>query len=376
MLLAALLELGAPRATIEAELAGLGVPELVMVVRRVHRGTIAAGHLSFAVPARDPVERRFATIRALLERAQLQEAVRERSIAVFTRLAEAEARVHGVVPEQVHFHEVGALDALGDIVGVCAALSALGIGRVTASPLALGHGFVDGAHGRLPLPAPATVELLRGVPTYPAGVAWETVTPTGAALIGTLVDGFGPMPAMRPEAQGFGAGEVREGPLPNVLRAVLGAPAPWLEADQVSVIETNLDDMNPEHLPFLVEQLLDDGALDVSLSPLAMKKGRPGQLLRVIVRPADRDRLARRVLRGSSALGVRFQEMSRLKQVREAREVQTRFGRVALQQARSPEGEPEITPEYESCARAARLYGVPLRVVYDAALRAARGGSG
>jgi uncharacterized protein (TIGR00299 family) protein len=371
MILGALLDVGASAATVRAALARLDAGEIRMRVSRVQRGALAARHVSFRGPARNRSERRFREIRRLLERAPLEERVRERSLRVFERLAQAEARVHGVAPEEVHFHELGAIDTIGDVVGVCAALESLAVERITASPLPLGQGSVETDHGRLPLPAPAALEALRGVPTYPADVAWETVTPTGAALLGALCDGFGPMPPLTPGAQGYGAGEDRPGSFPNVLRAVLGVAEAGLEADRVCVLETNLDDMNPEHLPFLVETLLEAGALDVALSPLLMKKGRPGQLLRVLARPEDRERLIRRILLESSTLGVRYHEMARLKLPRSSRSVRTRFGSIQVKLARLPEGGAEVAPEYESCARAARRHGVALREVYRAAERAA-----
>ena len=371
MILGALLDLGAPARAVREAVAALGVGPIAMRVSRVKRGALAARHVSFRGSPRSAVERKFASIRALLERAPLAERVRERSLRVFGRLAGAEARVHGIAPDDVHFHEVGAADALGDIVGVCAALEQLGVDSVSCSPVALGRGCVDTEHGRLPLPAPATLELLVGIPTVPYDVAWETVTPTGAALIAALASDFGPLPAVVPLGQGFGAGEARAGPLPNVLRAVLCEPGSGLARDSVSVIETHLDDMNPEQLPYLMERLLGDGALDVSLSPLSMKKGRPGQLLRVIARPADRDRLMRRILLESSSIGVRYQEVARLVLERELRTVETEHGRIRVKVARGPDGSATVAAEFESCARAARRAGVPIEEVYRAAERRA-----
>jgi len=371
MLLGALLELGVPESVVRDSLAALGLAEVRMRTERVMRGAFRATWLEFQGPDRTPEERRFEQIAELLAKSSLPPRVRQQSLQVFEALAVAEGRVHGVDPKTVHFHEVGAVDAIGDIVGVCAALEHLGVERVTASVLPLGTGSVDSSHGRLPLPAPATVELLRGIPTRPAGVEWETVTPTGAALLRVLADDFGAMPALTPVGQGFGAGRDRVGPMPNVLRAILGEPSHAFESDVVVQLETNLDDMNPEQLPFLVERLMEDGALDVSLSPLAMKKGRPGQLLRVIARPEDRERLARRVLLESTALGVRFQEMPRLKRVREHSQVDTRYGRIGVVVVRSPDGRRVLRPEFEDCARAARDAEVPIDDVYRAACAAA-----
>jgi uncharacterized protein (TIGR00299 family) protein len=371
MVLGALLELGVPTTVVERGLAALGIPGLRMHVTKVKRGAIAASYVSFSGPERDPSERRFRSIRSLLEEVSLSERVRDRALRVFKRLAEAEARVHGNAVDDVHFHEAGSVDALGDIVGVSLAFEHLEVDEVTASPLALGTGFVDTEHGRLPLPAPATVELLRGIPTYPVDVTEETLTPTGAALLCTFVARFGPMPPLAPSAQGFGAGDDRRGALPNVLRGILGTTTPLLEGDVVTVLETNLDDMNPEHLPYLIEELMTDGALDASLSPLSMKRGRPGQLLRVIARPVDRDRLAQRILVESSAIGVRYQDMPRLKLVRQVRSVTTGFGVIPVKVVRTPDGRSVVSPEYEACARAAREHGVPLQRVYHEAALAA-----
>lgn len=378
MILGALIDAGASPKAIRSSLDALGIDGLRMRVSRVMRGAVQARYVSFSGPDRSARDRRYRQIRALLRRAPLPPNVKERSLSVFSALARAEGRVHGIDPDRVHFHEVGALDALGDVVGVSAALDVLGVDRVTASALPLGGGTVESDHGRLPLPAPATLELLNGIPTYPYDVRWETVTPTGAALLSTLATGFGPMPALVPAAQGFGAGGDRRGPLPNVVRAILAEdsarPSDRLdgfETDRITVIETHLDDMNPEQLPYLVEQLLSDGALDCALLPIAMKKGRPGQLLRVLARPEDRERLAQRVLLESTALGVRFSEMSRLKLARESRVVRTRYGRVAVKVTRGSNGRPLAAPEYDACARAARRHEVPLAEVYRAAERAA-----
>jgi uncharacterized protein (TIGR00299 family) protein len=370
MILAALLDAGVPARVVRGALAGLDLP-LRMRVSRVRRGALACRYVSFSSGERRRPQRRLRTIRALLSRSSLSRPVAERAGRVFARLAEAEGRVHGIPAERVHFHEVGAADAIGDIVSVCAALDWLGARPVTASPLPLGTGTVETEHGTLPLPAPATLDLLRGIPTYPAGIEWETVTPTGAALLATLADGFGELPAMTPRSLGYGAGEQREGGVPNALRCVIGEPDTGLATDVVRVIETNLDDMSPEHLPFLLESLLEAGALDASLSPLAMKKGRPGQLLRVIAEPEKADALARLVLLESTALGVRVHTAPRLKLARESRQVETPYGRIAVKAARAPDGRWVVSPEYEACARAARRSGAPLREVWRAAERAA-----
>jgi uncharacterized protein (TIGR00299 family) protein len=299
--------------------------------------------------------------------------VRERSERVFEALAIAEGRVHGIPVEDVHFHEVGAVDAIGDIVGTALALEHLGVESITASPLPLGRGTVQSEHGTLPLPAPATLELLRGVPTYPADTDEETVTPTGAAIVATLAEEFGPLPAIIPDRVGYGAGDDRATELPNVLRVVVGEPERRLETDTVCVLETNLDDMSPEQLPFLLERLLEEGALDVTVTPLLMKKGRPGQLLSVLARPSERDRLARRILADSTAIGVRTYDTPRLKLPRESRTVETQYGRVRVKVVSGPNGQVVAAPEYESARRAALRHDVAIAEVYREAERAARG---
>ncbi|MEE8558847.1 MAG: nickel pincer cofactor biosynthesis protein LarC [Myxococcota bacterium] len=371
MILGALLDLGVQARSVREGLQGLGIEGIRMRVERVRRGALAARYVRFSGPRRDSTERRYREIRDLLDRATLPERVRERSQHIFGALARAEAHVHGTGLDEVHFHEVGGIDALGDIVGTCLALESLGVERVVASPLPLGRGTVQTEHGLLPHPAPATLELLRGIPTYPVEQQEETVTPTGAAILAALAERFAPLPAIIADRIGYGAGDDRKGGLPNLVRAVLAEGQPTLETDSIVVLETNLDDMNPEQLPFLVERLLEDGALDVTLTPVLMKKGRPGHLLRVLARPAEREQLARRVLVDSSAIGVRSYEASRLKLPRKSRTVETRYGRVRVKMVVGPNGEVGAAPEYESCRRAARRYDRPIAEIYREAEQAA-----
>ena len=280
--------------------------------------------------------------------------------------------MHGVPIEKVHFHEVGAVDAIVDITGAAAAVALLDVGRVTASPIAVGsNGGVDTDHGRLPVPPPAALELLRGIPVVPAHVEWETVTPTGAAIARTLVDEFGPLPAMTVEAIGHGAGNDRKGPMPNVLRAILGS-GPSADADRVVLLETNLDDLVPEHFDHLMERLFDAGALDVSLQHLQMKKNRPGFLVRVLARPQDRVPLASLLFAESTAIGVRVTESERIVLQRESARVATAFGRIRVKRVVDLDGVVRVSAEYDDCAAAARKHGVPLRDVVRAAEEAGR----
>ena len=398
MLLGALLDLGLPLRALEADLAPLGLA-FEIAVRRVRRGALAARYVDVRVPrGRAPRAgartrrgahaqrgehahrraasahshgRRWLEIRRLLESARLVPEVRDRALAIFAALAEAEARVHGIAIDAVHFHEVGALDAIVDITGAAAALHRLGIRRITCSPLPLGHGSVDTDHGRLPLPAPATLELLRGVPVVPAHLEWETVTPTGAAIVRTLVDEFRALPAMTVEAVGIGAGGERAGELPNVLRAVLGRSGGFA-ADRVALLETHVDDLNPEHFEYLMERLFEAGALDVALQHLQMKKNRPGFAVRVVARPSERAALARVLFAESTTLGVRLSEADRVVLAREELRVSTPFGPIRVKVVRDESGRATPSAEYEDCKRAARRAAVPLREVVRAAEEAAR----
>jgi uncharacterized protein (TIGR00299 family) protein len=376
MFLGAMLDAGLPRKALESDLAGLGV-DYRLRVRKVKRGALGARYVEVGIPreaARGRSHRngrRYLEIRDLLDRAGLAAPVRERAQAIFETLARAESKVHAVKVEEVHFHELGALDALVDVTGAAIALERLEVRAVTANPPAIGHGSVETSHGTLPLPTPATLELLKGIPTVPAHVAWETVTPTGAAILKTVVDEFRTLPAMTVEAVGYGAGDDREGPMPNLLRVVLGrgGTAGW---DRILSLETNLDDLVPEHFDHLMERLFEAGALDVSIQHLQMKKNRPGFLLRVLARPSDRTALSGVLFAETPTLGVRAVECDRLVLERETRRVETPFGRIAVKIAHGEGGRLDASAEYDDCKRAARRSGVPLRDVIRAAEEAAR----
>jgi len=388
MFLGALLDAGLSRRDLEQDLAGLGLDHKLKITR-VKRGALAARYVRVLTPhaprakdqqAHDPHHdhhhshahsRTYLQIVRVLERARLAAPVRERALAIFESLGRAEARVHGIALEKVHFHEVGAVDAIVDVTGAAIGLARLGVEWVTSSPVALGHGTVDTDHGRLPLPSPATLELLRGVPTVPAHVAWETVTPTGAAILKTVVDEFRTLPAMTVDAIGHGAGNDREGPMPNVLRAVIGRTGGF-EADRVTVLETHLDDFVPEHFDYLLERLLAAGALDVSIQHLQMKKNRPGFGVRVLARPSDRVVLSRLLMSESTAIGVRATECDRITLRRESRRVVTEFGRVRVKVVWDDEGGASVSAEYDDCKRAASRKGVKLADVIRAAERAGR----
>ncbi len=377
MFLGAMLDAGLPRRKLGEGLAGLGVAHR-LVVKKVKRGALAAPYVDVKVPKPRAKgghghhhHRHYAAIRRLLDAAKLEAAVRDRAQAIFAALAEAEARVHGIPVEKVHFHEVGAVDAIVDIAGAAIAVHAMAIERVTVGPVALGEGTVETEHGRLPLPAPATFELLRGVPTVPAHVRWETVTPTGAAILRTLADEFTGLPAMTVESIGHGAGNDRKGPLPNVLRVVVGRESGG-GADRVVCLEANLDDLVPEHFDHVMDELLAAGALDVSLQYVQTKKNRPGFLLRVLTTPARRVPLASRLLAVTGSLGVRSVEADRLVLPREVRSVDTPFGSIRVKYVTAPDGSTQVSAEYDDCKRAARRADRPLAEIVRAAEDAAR----
>jgi len=385
MFLGALLDAGLSRRDLEDGLSGLGVDHR-LEVSRVERGALAASYVDVLVPAakkgrkRRPAHgpghgRHWGEIRRQLEQAKLEPSVRETALAIFEAIGRAEARVHGIALEKVHFHEVGAVDAMVDVTGAALAVAQLGIEHITAAPPALGHGTVETQHGRLPLPAPATLEILKGIPTVPAHIEWETVTPTGAAILKVLVDEFRPMPAMTVEAVGHGAGNERDGPMPNVLRAVLGRTA-GMDADRVVLLEANLDDLVPEHFDHLMERLFAAGALDVGIQHLQMKKNRPGFLIRALGRPSDRLALARVLFAESTTAGVRSSEADRLLLHRESIRVKTRYGKIRVKLVRSPDGRVDASPEYDDCKAAACKHDAPLRDVVRAAQQAASGDVG
>jgi uncharacterized protein (TIGR00299 family) protein len=302
----------------------------------------------------------------MIGNANLSPRAKDNAEAVFRKLGEAEAEVHQVPLENVHFHEVGAADSIADIVGACVAFDTLQVDRVVCSPVNVGSGTVQTEHGVLPVPAPATARLLQNAPVYARGPAVELTTPTGAAVAATLACAYGVLPPMKIAHIGYGAGTRDFPEHANVLRVILGEPTGALEALEVSVIEANIDDLNPQVLAYAAERLLEAGALDVALQPLVMKKGRPGNLLRVIARPEDRELLAQLIFAETSTLGLRIYSAERRVQGRTCTEVATTYGNVRIKI--SSEG--SYAPEFEDCRKLARESGVPLRQILAAANQA------
>lgn len=374
MTLAALVGAGWPRESLERLPGRLRLEGVRISVQPARRGAFAALHVEVEAPGGQP-HRHLHHIDAILGAADLPDEVRERARSVFRRLAVAEAKVHGSTPEKVHFHEVGAVDAIVDITGALLGLHELGVERVYASTLPLGGGTVQSEHGRIPVPAPATLELLTGVPVRLGPVEAELVTPTGAALLAELVADWQGPPAHRPLATGIGAGSRDFPEHANVLRLVLGETLDGglgTPIRQVAVLETAMDDESPQRLADLVSRLLDAGALDAMLAPVLMKKGRPGHWLVVIADPGDAGRLTELVLVNSTSLGVRTRLESRAELPRRMARVVTAWGEVELKVAVLPGGGLRAHPEFESIRRAAAESGKSLREVAEAAMAAWR----
>jgi uncharacterized protein (TIGR00299 family) protein len=376
MTLGALLDAGGDLDELRAGLAGLPVGPFRLEVEAVERGGIGATQVTVRPqgPARDePPLRTWSELRGALEGAGLPDPVRARALAVLTRLAEAEGRVHRVPPEEVRFHELGVLDTVVDVVGVALLLHQLGVEEVWASPVALGSGTVGSAHGRLPVPGPAVLELLRGVPVRGGGVAAELTTPTGAALLAATASGYGDLPELRVAAVGYGAGARRHAELPNLLRVVLGerAAAAAGAGDQATVLEANLDDLTPELAAWALERLLAAGAADAWITPIHMKKGRPGVTLSALCRPGSEAALRALLWRETSTLGVRALRVDKWTLDRELVEVDVPGGRVRVKLAVHDGEVVNLAPEYADCAAVAAATGTPLKQVMAAAQAAA-----
>ncbi len=319
--------------------------------------------------------RGYREIRSLIEASGLSDFVKRHAIGIFERIAKAEGKIHGMKPDEVTFHEVGALDSIADIVLACVGIEALKIDRVVASPLAEGRGWIDAAHGHFPVPAPATLEILAGIPLGSVDEPFEFITPTGAAIVAEFVQAFGPMPEMKIEKIGYGVGSRILASRPNVLRAVLGEPAPAAAADAyqrdtITRMETNIDDLSPEIVGAVTEQLLKAGALDVFLTPIQMKKNRPGLQLTALCEESAVGRVAELIFRQTTAFGVRMDRVDRLKLERAFETVQTPFGEVTVKIGRLGGETIQVSPEFESCKALSEKTGQPIRAIYEEAVKA------
>jgi uncharacterized protein (TIGR00299 family) protein len=363
MILAAFIDAGLPLEHLRERLGRLDLSGYEIAAPRMMKQGIAAQGFEVRWEHRHH-HRTLADILAMIEGSGLGDGEKAKASAVFQKLAEAEGRVHGVEPDKVHFHEVGAVDSIVDMVGAAVAWEWFGIERAVVSPLPLGSGFVETAHGRLPLPAPATLALLEGAPTYGSGLEVELVTPTGAAVLTVLAGEFGPRPAMTIEKTGYGAGRRNLPDRPNVIRLTIGESAEPASVEKLVVGETNIDDMNPEIFPFVMDLLLSAGALDVWLTPVLMKKGRPGEILSFLSRPADVQNLTDIMLTQTTTLGVRTYEVNRNTLPREILSLETPWGEARVK-AINRFGRKEIAPEFESCREIAQKTGRPIREIYE-----------
>jgi pyridinium-3,5-bisthiocarboxylic acid mononucleotide nickel chelatase len=370
MTLGALVDAGCSLDGLRGKLQGLQVPGWGISAEKVWKNGMAATYVKVKT-ADSEKHRSLNTILGILDGSNLDSRVKERASAIFRKLGEAEATVHDVPLEKIHFHEVGAVDAIVDIVGACIGFEELGFEAFACSALNVGGGTAKMAHGVLPVPAPATARLLMGKPTYSNGVQKELVTPTGAAIVATLCDSFGPQPAMKVSAIGYGAGTADLESQPNVLRILAGDVSDKNVGDHggtIRVLEANLDDMNPQIFGYLLEKALTAGALDVFAVPVQMKKSRPGTLVTILCKPEDERKFEEMLFAETSTLGVRSHLVERRALPRESVKVQTKFGEVRVKVAQSEGRARHASPEFDDCRKLAEEKNVPLREVMEQAM--------
>jgi len=369
MCLGALVSASVPLATLRRELRKIPIEGYTISARDVRRAGVSATKVDVKLAAKGrPARRKFRDVKGIIEGSTLSASIRKNALAIFRELFEAEARVHGEPYTKIHLHELGAVDAIVDVMGTLICLEKLGIEKVAASAVNLGSGTVTTEHGELPVPAPATVELLRGMPVYSSGHTRELTTPTGAAIIGALASEWGAMPVMRLEATGTGAGGHQFKDRPNVLRVFIGDAEAGGGSDEVAVIETNIDDMDPRIFEHVMETLLKAGALDVYLTNIIMKKSRPAVKLTVLCDEDKRGELAEIVLRETTTLGVRHSRMARTILPRKSLKVVTKYGTIRVKVADFGDVVKRM-PEFEDLRRAARRHGATVAEVSDEALR-------
>ncbi|HZE36477.1 MAG TPA: nickel pincer cofactor biosynthesis protein LarC [Candidatus Eisenbacteria bacterium] len=384
MVMGALVDAGVPFEALRNELAKLGLPGFTLERREVMKGVFRATKVDVHVHDHDHThgdsghahgephgrheypDRNLGSILGLIVASGLDAAVKANAARIFTRLAEAEARVHGTTVDQVHFHDVGAVDAIVDVTGACIGLHLLGIEAVHCSALPVGGGFVTGAHGKIPIPGPGTAELLKGFPVVDTGVKRELVTPTGAAILTTLSASAGTMPAMTVEAVGYGAGDM-DLEAPNVLRVFVGRAADSGGRETIMQVETTVDDMQPQLWEAVMERLFDSGALDVYLTPVVMKKSRPGTLLTALCTPDKVTELSRVLFEESPTIGVRWTAYQRERLAREMVTMTTAYGPVPFKVSRLAGRVVTATPEFDEIRKIARAKGLPVREVLDQA---------
>lgn len=373
MTLGALVDLGVPLKWLKNQLSEIPLSGFDLKKTSISDHGIHATKVNVILTEKSEI-RNYTDIRSLIKQSSLPAGVCKTSLMIFDRLATAEAHIHDCPKEKVHFHEVGAVDAIVDIVGAALGMEYLKITSVVASRVPLGNGWAECSHGKLPVPVPATMELLKGVPVYDAGIPHELVTPTGAAILTALACGFGQMPDMIVHKIGYGAGTRNLEAIPNLLRMVMGKGAKEDSdsnfADEITVVETCIDDMNPELFGFLMERLFEDGALDVYWIPVFMKKNRPGTMVQVLCPNNRLDRISDRILTETTTLGVRHYPAKRKVLSRKSVLIQTPLGEILAKQISGAGKAVRVVPEYEACKKIALEKNIPIQTVYDAVIQA------
>ena len=372
MTVGALLDAGLKIETLEKELKILGLTGYQLEVNKVVKKGISATKFKVKIKE-EGVERRFKDILIILEKSKLDEEIKNETKKIFFNIAQAESKIHHKDIDKIHFHEIGGLDSIIDITSAVIGIKTLGIEEIHSSALPVGRGFVECAHGVIPVPAPATLELLKNIPTYGGGIESEMITPTGAAIIGTLAKSFGERPLMKIERIGYGAGE-KEFSIPNLLRVSIGEKILKDEnlkdgyvSDEAVLIETNIDDMNPEFYDYIMDQLFSQGALDVFLTPIQMKKNRPAHMLSIIVYEQDLKEILEVLFSESTTLGVRIREIKRLRLAQQNFIAETKYGKIRVKVGIFKGEIKNIAPEYEDCKKMAKQHQVPLKEVYEEA---------
>ena len=366
MILGALADLGNDFSFIKKELKKLDLKGYSLSHKKVKRGVIETTRVDVKVTEKSSSKRNLKSIISIIKNSGLAEKIKNDSIKIFRRLAEAEATVHGTTINKVHFHEVGAIDSIVDIVGSVIGIHNLNISKIVSSSINIGSGFVKCDHGTLPVPAPAVVEMLRGVPCFSSGIRQELTTPTGAAVIVTLANEFGSLPELKTDRVGYGAGGKNLKEMPNALRIILGELSIANELKkEIFVLETNIDDMNPEFYDVVMEKLFQAGAVDVFLTPIIMKKNRPATKLSVLTQQQNVEMLANEVLKNTTSFGIRFYPVERVMLEREFQEIETVLGKVKVKIGKRDGEVCHISPEYEHCKKISREQGIPIKKVYE-----------
>jgi pyridinium-3,5-bisthiocarboxylic acid mononucleotide nickel chelatase len=364
MFLGALLDAGLPFEILKEVLHSLPLEGYRLETQREDRGHIFGTRFLVEVDKDKQVRRDIEEIAKIIKAGRLSNDVEQKSIEIFEAIAREEGKIHNRAREEIHFHEVGAADSIIDIVGTLVGIEFFGIDSISASSLPLGSGFVETAHGRIPLPAPATLALLKSIPVYDSGLGYELVTPTGAALVKGLAGAFGVMPPMIVENVGYGVGSRSLPDRPNLLRVLIGRDQTEDQVETVVMLEANLDDTNPEWIGFLMDRLFEAGALDVVFCPIQMKKNRPGILIQVMGKPQQRDSLMEILFRETTTLGIRFRYSQRKVLLRDTDEIESPWGKILAKKVVREDGSVFFLPEYEACRKIAEENGLPIKEIY------------